>query len=56
MTFLENILNSFQVIEWTQNDHCQILKGNNFKNVWTRVMVLVICTSSNDAVYFYVVS
>ena len=27
MKFHENILNGFQVIEWTQNDHCQISKG-----------------------------
>ena len=27
--FNENIVNGFQVIERTQNDHCQISKGNN---------------------------
>ena len=27
--FHENILNRFQVIEQTQNCHCQISKGNN---------------------------
>ena len=31
--FHENILNGFQVIEQTQNCHCQISKGNNSKNV-----------------------
>ena len=29
--FHENILNGIQVIERTQNCHCQISKGNNFK-------------------------
>ena len=33
MKFHENILNNFQVIEWARNDHCQISKGNNSKNV-----------------------
>ena len=33
MKFHENILNGFQVIEQTQNYHCQISKGNNSKNV-----------------------
>ena len=50
---IKNILSSFLVIEQTQNDHCQISKGNNSKNVLTGVMVLVICTSSDDALYFY---
>ena len=27
MKFNENILNSFQVIEWTQNYNCRISKG-----------------------------
>ena len=27
MKFHENILNGFQVIEWTQNYNCRILKG-----------------------------
>ena len=31
--FHENTLNGFQVIEWIWNDHCQISKGNNSKNV-----------------------
>ena len=56
ITFHKNILNSFQVIQGTQNDHCHISKGNNSKNVLTRVMVLVVCRSSDDAVYFYEVS
>ena len=33
MKFHENILNCFQVIEWTQNDHCQTSKRNNSKNI-----------------------
>ena len=56
MKFHDTILNDFLVIEQTQNHHCQISKGNNSKNVWTRVKVLVVCTSSNDALYFYEVS
>ena len=31
MKFHDNILKGFQVIERTRNDHCQILKGNNYK-------------------------
>ena len=31
-------------------------KGNNSKTVWTRVTVLVFCTLSDDALYFYEVS
>ena len=53
MKFHENILNGFQVFERTRNDHWQISKGNNSKNVFTRVMVLVVCTSSDNALYFY---
>ena len=56
MKFQENILNGFQVIEGTQNYHCRISKGNNSKNVWTRVTVLVLCMQSDDALYFYEVS
>ena len=33
-------LERFQVIERTRNDHCQISKGNNSKDVFTRNMVL----------------
>ena len=56
MKFHEHMLNGFQVIERTRNDHCQISKGNNSKNVLTRVMVLMVCTLSGDALYFYEVS
>ena len=48
--FHENILNGFQVMERTQIYHCRISKGNNSKTVWTRVTVLVFCTSSNNEV------
>ena len=54
--FHENILNDFQVIERTRNYHCRISKGNNSKTVQTRVTVLVLSTSSDDALYFYKVS
>ena len=50
MKFHENIFNDFQVIERTRNDHSQISKGNNFKNILTRAMVL--STLSDDALYF----
>ena len=56
MRFHENILKDFQVTEQTLHDHCQISKGNNYKTVLTRVTVLVFCTSSTDASYFYEVS
>ena len=49
MKFHENILNGFQVIEGTQNYHCQISKGNNSKNVLTRVTVLELCMLPDDA-------
>ena len=54
--FYENILNGFQVMEWTQIYHCQISKGNNSKTAWTRVTVLVFCMSPDDALYLYEVS
>ena len=44
MKFHENILNSFQVIKGKQNYNCQISKGNNSKNVLTKVTVLVLFT------------
>ena len=49
MKFHENILNGFQVIEQTQNYHCQISKGNNSRNVQTRDMVLVVYMSFNNS-------
>ena len=54
--FHDNILNGIQVMERTQNYNSLISKGNNTKNVQTRVMVLVVCTSSDDALYFYEIS
>ena len=52
MKFHENILTSLQVIEGTQNYHCQISKWNNSKNELIRNTVLVLCTLSDDALYF----
>ena len=54
MKFLENILNV--LIEGTQYYHCRFSKGNKSKNVRTRVTVLMHCTLSDDALYFYEVS
>ena len=56
MKFYDSILNSFQVIERTQNYLSLISKGNNSKNVKTRAVVLLVCMSTDDAVYFYEVS
>ena len=53
--FYENILNCFQVIKRTQN-YRRISKGNNSKNVYTRDRVHVLCTLSDDALFFYEVS
>ena len=53
MKFHENILTSFQVIEGTQNYHCQI---SNSKNELIRNTVLVLCTLSDDALYFHEVT
>lgn len=47
--FHENLLNGFQVIVQTWNYHCKISKANNSQNVWIREMVLVVCTSSDNA-------
>ena len=49
--FHENILKGFQVIERTQNDRGQSSKGNNYKST-----VLVLCTLSAGALYFFEVS
>ena len=56
MKFHDTILNNFQVKEQTQDYHCQISKGNNSKNEQIRVLVLVVCLLSDDALYFYEVS
>ena len=49
-------MKGFQVIEGTKNYHCGISKGYNSKIVLTRVTVLVLSMSSDDALYFYEVS
>ena len=49
--FHENIFNGFQVMERTQIYLCRISN-----TVRTRVMVLVFCVVSGDALYFYEVS
>ena len=56
MKFHENILNGSQVIEGTQNYNCRISKGNNSRNELTRISVPVLCTLSDDVLYFYEVS
>ena len=45
--FREDILNSFQVIEWTLFYDGQSSKRNNSKSINARVMVLVLCMWSN---------
>ena len=53
-------LKQFQVTEWTQiyyrNHYFQIAKGHNSKSRLTRVMVLMLCTSSYVALYLCEVS
>ena len=45
--FCEDILNGFQVIEWTLFYDGKSSKVNNSKSINARVMVLTLCTSSN---------
>ena len=49
--FNEDILNGLKIIERTlfchRNCYFQSSKGHNSKNVYLRVMVLALCTSSN---------
>ena len=45
--FLEDILNRFQVTEWTRFCDVQSSKGNNSKRIKARAMVLALCMSSN---------
>ena len=56
----ENISNSFQVTEWTQiyyrNHYFQSSKGLNSKRRLTRLTVLVLCTSSHDAIHLFEVA
>ena len=47
MKFLEDILNRFQVTQRTRFCDGQSSEGNNSKSINARVMVLVLCTSSN---------
>ena len=53
MKFHEDNLNGLKVIERTQFCHrncymyLQSSKGHNSKNIYPRVMVLALCTSSN---------
>ena len=47
MKFREDSLNGFQVIEQTQFCDRQSSKGNNSKSINARIMVLVLCMSSN---------
>ena len=51
MKFHEDILNGLKVIERTQFCHrscyLQSSKGHYSKNIYSRVMVLALCTSSN---------
>ena len=53
MTFHEDLLNGFQVTELQSGRHCILFlvwpkfKGHNSKNIYPRVVVLAICTSSN---------
>ena len=51
MKFHDGILNSWKVIERTQfchrNCYLQSSKEHNSKNIYPRVMVLALCTSSN---------
>ena len=44
MKFCEDSLNGFLIIELTWFCDGQSLKGNNSKNINTRVMVLAFCT------------
>ena len=54
--FHENILNGFQVKEWTRIYHCRISKGNYSNNVYTKVTVGIFCMSSDDSLCFCEVS
>ena len=45
----ENIFNSFQVIRAHTKWQLSNFKGEDFKNLLIRVMVLVVCMSSNSA-------
>ena len=50
--FHENILHGNQVIEWTLFPS----KGHNSVKIVGGVLILVLCTSSDDGLYLYQVS
>ena len=49
MKFQPNSFNSFQLTEWTRNCIYLCYKGDNLKNIYARVMVLMHDTSSQCA-------
>ena len=51
--FCEDIVNSFQVIEWTHYLWWTKFQGNNSKSINARVMVLALCMSSNVDWYLH---
>ena len=56
MQFQPNNFNSVQLTEWTQNCIYLRYKGDNLKNIYARVMVLVHDTSTQCASQMYEVS
>ena len=56
MKFQPNSFNSVQLTEWTRNCIYVRYKGDNLKNIYARVMVLVHDTSSQCALQMYEVS
>ena len=56
MKFQPNSFNSVQLTEQTQNCIYLRYKGDNLKNIYARVMVLVDDTSSQCALQMYEVS
>ena len=47
MKFREDSLNDFQVLEWRGLCDGQRSKGNNSRSIKARVIVVVLCMSSN---------
>ena len=56
MKFQPNSFNSVQLTEWTRNCIYVSYKGDNLKNIYARVMILVHDTSSQCALQMYEVS
>ena len=56
LKFQPNSLNSVQLTERTRNCFYLRYKGDNLKNIYARVMVLVYDTSSQCALQMYEVS